>query len=157
AAPMENYLSLHRHSLAQAALIEQPGVALRLLTACLVIGSSNVRAKADPRRAMRAEIAASAEASPAAQAVAAERAAVSELLDIPFEADAIAGGDGDAYALCQTFRRLLMLGDDEVRRILAYLAAETLDCGGAVVEALGTLLAIDPASRWSADAAFLDL
>ncbi|MEM9146197.1 MAG: hypothetical protein AAGC57_08355 [Pseudomonadota bacterium] len=51
----------------------------------------------------------------------------------------------------------MTLDDETVLRILAFVTAETLACGSAMVEALGVRLGTDMAKHWSPDETFLDL
>lgn len=154
---MQNYLQLHRHAVVRAALLTQPGTALRLLVAHAVAASGHWQVKAEPQQARAKDIAASLAASPAQQAFAAEKASVLTLLALPEDDDAVAWTNGDDYRTSLVFARLLALSDDEVLRVAAYVMAETLAAGSAVVEALGVHLKLDPRGQWQPDEAFFDL
>jgi ParB family transcriptional regulator, chromosome partitioning protein len=79
------------------------------------------------------------------------------LLRQPDEDGAVAGGNGDAFALASVFARLLTLPDEDVLRVLSLVMAETLEAGSAVIEALGNHLGVDMAACWQADDAFFEL
>ncbi|MEM8597604.1 MAG: hypothetical protein AAGF76_14200 [Pseudomonadota bacterium] len=55
------------------------------------------------------------------------------------------------------FAKLTTFDDDTVMRILAFVTAETLASGSAMVEALGVRLGTDMARHWSPDECFFDL
>jgi len=154
---MQNYLELHRHAVVRTALLAQPGTALRLMVAHAVAASGHWQVKAEPQQTRGKEIAASLAASPAQQAFAAEKAAVLTLLALPEDCDAVAWTNGDAYRTTLVFARLLTLADDEVFRVAAFVMAETLASGSAVVEALGVRLKLEPRGQWQPDATFFDL
>jgi ParB family chromosome partitioning protein len=154
---MQNYLELHRHAVVRAALLAQPTTALRLMVAHAAAASGHWQVKAEPQQARGNDIAASVAASSAQQAFAAEKAAVLALLDLPEDHDAVTFANGDAYRTALVFARLLALSDDEVLRVAAYVMAETLAAGSAVVEALGVHLKVEPRGEWQPDATFFDL
>lgn len=154
---MQNYLELHRQAVVRLALLANPGTALRLIVAHAVAASGHWQVKGDPQQARSEEIAKSIAASPAQQAFTAEKTAVLNLLALPEDGDAIAWTNGDAYRTSLVFARLLALADDEVLRVAAYVMAETLAAGSAVVEALGVHLKLEPRGHWQPDEAFFDL
>jgi ParB family transcriptional regulator, chromosome partitioning protein len=55
------------------------------------------------------------------------------------------------------FTRLLKLTDEDVRRVLALVMAETLEAGTCLVEAVGGYLKSDPRESWQPDDTFFDL
>lgn len=65
--------------------------------------------------------------------------------------------NGDGTRTAAVFARLLRLTDKQVSRVAAFVMAETLAAGSAVVEALGVHLKADPAKDWTPDDAFFDL
>jgi ParB family chromosome partitioning protein len=153
---LENYLALHRHAVVRLALIAHPGVALRLMVAHAVAASGHWQVKADPQQARTEAIAASLTASPAQAAFAQERVAVIGLLDLPQDG-AVAVSNGDDYRTAAVFARLLTLPDEAVERVAAFVMAETMAAGSAVVEAAGIHLSVDAAAHWTPDATFFDL
>ena len=113
--------------------------------------------KAEPRQAKSPDIAASLAASAAEAAFAARRAEILALLKIADEDEMTAFGRGDAWRTCMIFARLLRLSDEDVRRVLALVMAETLEAGTCLVEAVGTCRKVDPGQFWQPDDAFFDL
>jgi ParB family chromosome partitioning protein len=154
---MQNYLELHRHAVVRAALLAQPGAAFRLMVAHAVAASGHWQVKAEPQQTRGKDIAASIVASPAQQTFATEKAAVLTLLALSEDDDAVAWTNGDAYRTALVFARLLALSDDDVLRVAAYVMAETLASGSAVVEALGVHFKVAPRGHWQPDETFFDL
>jgi ParB family transcriptional regulator, chromosome partitioning protein len=153
---LQNYLELHRHAVVRLALVAHPGTAFRLMVAHAIAASGHWRVAAEPQTAKSEAIAASLKQSAAQQAFDQERAAVTELLALP-EDETVSRYNGDGYRTAAVFARLLTLTDKQVSRIAAFVMAETLAAGSAVVEALGVHLKADPAQHWTPDDAFFDL
>ena len=153
---LENYLALHRHAAVRLALIAHPGVALRLMVAHAVAASGHWQVRAEPQQARTEAIAASLTASPAQARFAQEREAVIGLLDLPQDG-AVAFSNGDDTRTAAVFARLLTLPDEAVGRVAAFVMAETVAAGSAVVEAAGLHLKVDAAPHWTPDATFFDL
>jgi ParB family chromosome partitioning protein len=80
-------------------------------------------------------------------------AALFEALGV--KADASRNGDG--YRLCELFAALLAMADEEVMEVLAFVMADTLEPGGAVVEAALHVCETDLAAYWKPEPAFFDL
>lgn len=154
---MQNYLDLHRHAVVRAALIDHPGVALRLMVAHAVASSGHWQVKPEPQAARSDTIAASVASAPAQQVFAEARAEALKLLDRPNDQARIAEAGYDTYDTARTFARLLALPDDDVLRIAACVMAESLEAGSAVVEAVGNHLAVDASALWRPDDTFFDL
>jgi ParB family chromosome partitioning protein len=153
--PMADYIGLHRHAVAQASLIRNPSIALRLMAAHSLCGSSlwNVRLHS-PGAAKEATLA-SVESGPAAAELGAAREGVETL----FEAlgAPVPRRSGDAYHLSETFAALLAMSDAEVMQVMALAMAETLEYGGPVVEAVLHACDTNTAEFWKPDEAFFDL
>lgn len=154
---LENYVGLHRHAMVRAELIGRCDIALRLIVAHILTGTTLWTVSADPVRAQSEATAASVKASSAAKAFETERSAVCDLLGFPFDAEPLARGYGSAKDLVGYFKALMELDDAAVLRILTFLMAETLEAGHAAVELAASELAIDPAKWWQPDDAFFDL
>ncbi|WP_245501837.1 ParB/RepB/Spo0J family partition protein, partial [Mesorhizobium sp. M2A.F.Ca.ET.039.01.1.1] len=133
--PMQNYVDLHRHAAVRLGLLDHRDVALRLMAAHAIVGSSLWQVRPDPQRAANETVAASIAACKAEAAFAEKRSEVLTLLGAIDEDGPVAGGNGDDFALASVFSRLLTLSDDDVMRVLALVMAETLAAGSAVVEA----------------------
>lgn len=156
-APLENYIDLHRLAAARAMMLRHQGIALRLLAAHLIVGAPNVRAAPEPMRARKEEIAASVAASRGMRDFGKERAEIAKLLGLDDDALTISGGDSDGWCLAETFARLMMLSDEDIARILAFLMAEALAVGHEGVDCLAAVMRIDIADWMTPDDAFFDL
>ena len=154
---LQCYVDLHRHAGVRLALLDHPRAALRLMVAHVIGGSGLWHVKAEPRQAKSREIAASLAASAAEAAFAARRAEILALLEIADEDQMTAFGRSDVYRTCMIFARLLKLSDEDVRRVLALVMAETLEAGTCIMEAVGVHLQVDLSTFWRPDDTFFDL
>jgi ParB family chromosome partitioning protein len=57
----------------------------------------------------------------------------------------------------EVFTKLIALDDKTVLEILTFVVAETLPCGSAMVEALGSMFNVDMAGSWTPDETFFTL
>jgi ParB family chromosome partitioning protein len=154
----QSYVALHRHAIVRTALLKKPGVAFRLAVAHIIAGSPLWSVKPDSQEPKTEEIAESIRTSPAQAAFEAERAEVLGLLDLePSYRGTVVRSGAESYVGAQVFARLLALSDKEVRRVLAFVMAETLAVGCAFVEAAGAATSPDASGSWQADETFLDL
>ncbi len=153
--PMADYIGLHRHAVAQASLIRNPAIAMRLMAAHALCGSSLWNVRQHSPGAVKEATLASIEGGSATVELVAARDRVEAL----FEAlgPPVARRSGDAYHLCETFAALLAMSDAEVMRVMALAMAETLESGGPAVEAVLNACCTDPAGFWKPDEAFFDL
>ncbi len=154
---LQNYLDLHRHAAVRARLLDEPGIALRLMVAHAISGSGRWQVRADPQTAKNEAIAKSVEASSAETTFRARRTEIAVLLGLSDDRAQIVRGNGDSYQTVTIFARLLALSDEDVSRILALVMAETLEAGSAVIEAVGIHLRLDLRGQWQADDTFLEL
>jgi len=158
---MQNYLDLHRHAAVRLDLLNDPALALRVVAAQIIAGSTLWTVYAEPQKANSEAIDESLAASTAEAAFAAEREAVRQLLGIEQEdSDTLVYRQhdyGQSHDLLTIFAKLAGLDDDCVRRILTFVIAETLPSGSALVEALGILRSTDMATHWTPDDTFFDL
>jgi ParB family transcriptional regulator, chromosome partitioning protein len=154
---LQCYVDLHRHAGVRLALLDHPGAALRLMVAHVIGGSGLWSVKAEPRQAKSHEIATSLAASAAEADFKTRRAEILGLLEIADEDQMSAFGRSDPYRTCTIFARLLKLSDEDVRRVLALVMAETLEAGSCLVEALGVHLKVDLSQSWRPDDTFFDL
>ena len=154
---IQNYVDLHRHAAVRSAVAASPAVALRLMVAHAIAGSSLWRVSVEPQRAANDAIAESIENSSSEAACDERRRAVLALLGFDPDTPTVTGGyDGD-HGIAGLFVHLLGLTDDAVQDVLAIVMAETLEAGNALIEALGIHLGIDMRRAWQADDALLDL
>ncbi|MGE3476043.1 MAG: ParB/RepB/Spo0J family partition protein [Rhodospirillaceae bacterium] len=151
---LQTYIDFHRHAAVRAALLDKPGVALRLLAAHALCGSRLWKVSPEPQRSGREDIDASVQNSPAHAAFITARQEMLSLLELP-EGAGLAGTQGDSAPAI--FARLLSLGDKDVRRLLTVVMAESLEAGSAMVEAAGMTLGVDLQQSWLADETFFAL
>jgi ParB family chromosome partitioning protein len=151
---LQTYIDLHRHAAVRAAVLDRPGVALRLLAAHAMCGSRLWKVVPEPQRSGRAETDKSVQDSPA-QAVFLERKTEAlALLELPPGAALTSCHAEDSAVI---FARLLALSDADVRRVLTVIMADSLEAGGALVEAVGVHLGVNMAKYWTPDETFFDL
>ncbi|MDC7810133.1 ParB/RepB/Spo0J family partition protein [Sphingomonas koreensis] len=153
----QTYLDLHRFAAVRAALTGHPGVALRLMVAHLVAGSSlwSVR-----RQALVCRDAATQESVETCRGEAVfdeRRRAVLALLGMDPERETVTGSSADDRRLVGIFLRLLDLPDAALGDVVVVAMGETLAAGDAAVEAVGLTLGLDMADWWQPDEAFFDL
>ena len=158
----QTYLDLHRHAAVRTELLKQPQLALRLMVAHALCGSSLWNVKSAPQNSGRNEaIDKSIEGAKAQKAFVKERLAVCKLLGIK-------GGKQNLCNRCTwegekpldfqaTFAKLCDLTDKQVMRILSYTMAETLASGTELIDDLGTTIGVDMGGWWTPDNAFYDL
>ncbi|MCR9196826.1 MAG: ParB/RepB/Spo0J family partition protein, partial [Hyphomonas sp.] len=154
--PMADYIGLHRHGAARASLLKQPAIALRLMVAHAMTGSALWDVRPHEARSGKEDTLASVEGSKASQEMKAAREQVSDLFSA-LNVNGSARRNGDAYRLCEVFAALLAMSDDEVMQVLAFTMADTLEAGGAIVEAVAHVCETDMASYWKPEPAFFDL
>jgi len=152
--PMADYIGLHRHAIAQASLTRSPAIALRLMAAHALCGSSLWNVRQHSSGGVKETTVASVDGGSAAAELGAAREGVETL----FEAlgALVARRSGDAYHLCETFAALLAMSDAEVMQVMALAMAETLESGGPVVEAALHACGTDTAEFWKPDEVFFD-
>ncbi|WFP65638.1 MULTISPECIES: ParB/RepB/Spo0J family partition protein [unclassified Mesorhizobium] len=155
--PMQNYVDLHRHAAVRTALLDHPSIALRLMVAHTITGSSLWQVRPEPQRAANESVAASIASCKAEAAFAEKRREVLALLGTIDEEGPVAGGNGDDFALASVFARLLVLSDEDVFSVLTLVMAETLAVGSAIIEALGNHLDVDMRDHCQPDNAFFEL
>ena len=153
--PLAEYVGLHRHGTAAASLLTAPSIALRLMVAHAITGSSlwNVRPHVCGARKNETH------ESVAGSIARAEIDTASEQVDALFSALGAMRprANGDAHSLCEAFSALLAMSDEEVMQVLALTMAETLEVGGPVVEAVLHVCGTDLGRYWSPDDAFFEL
>lgn len=156
-AALGNYIDLHRHAAARASLLSEPGIALRMMVAHAIIGSSLWRVDVEKQRAASDAIAESVEGSASEAAFDKARRAVLDLLGFDPETPTVVGGyDGD-HGIAGLFVRLAALSDKQVMGILPIVMGETLAAGSAEVELLGQLTGTDMRACWQDTTVLPDL
>lgn len=156
----QNYIDLHRHAAARAALTRHPKVALRLMVAHAVIGSSLWNLRHDCQRASNDAVRESFETCKGEPDFDAKRRAVLELLGFDPERKTIVAqfdtGRGDESGLVALFLRLLELPERAVMDVLMIVMGETLAVGSAAVEVVGVEIGVDMTRYWQPDDAFFE-
>lgn len=152
---LQNYLDLHRHAAVRAKLTEHPKIALRLMLAHAITGSALWSVRPEPQRTDKAATAESVETSLSETLFDEKRRDVLRLLG--FEPEAINVVGNSIVSMTGVLDRLLPLSDEEVLAILSVVMGETLQAGGAEVEAIGVYLDLEMSSVWQADNAFFEL
>ena len=154
--PMQNYLGLHRHSAVRTELLQQQGIALRLMLAQVIAG-----AHADGQYALKEATTESLNANKAEAPFLAERSEVRALLGLGGEPTQTLLRTRDEWDRgldpYTVFAKLLGLSDETVMRVLTFVTAEILPSNDRFVEILGVLLQVDMKSYWSPDETFFDL
>jgi ParB family chromosome partitioning protein len=153
----ETYIDLHRHAAVRATLTNHPQVALRLMLAHTIIGSSLWTVRREPQATRDDGTAESVENCLGEARFDERRRAVLALLRFDPDKPAVTGGNGDDRELVALFQRLLDLPDPAILDIVVIVMGETLASGSAAVEAVGLTLSVDMADYWHADPAFFDL
>lgn len=156
-AAMQDYIALHRHAAVRAALIGHSGVALRLMVAHAVAGSSLWTIRVDPQSARNDEVRESIENAPAEALFDQHRRAVLAVLGFDPDTPTVTHGDAGMHGATGVFLRLMDLPDIAVMDVLTIVVGETLDAGSPVMDALATELKVDMAPVWQADDAFFSL
>ncbi|CAN5135462.1 ParB/RepB/Spo0J family partition protein [soil metagenome] len=153
---MKTYVDLHRHAAVRAELTAHTGVALRLMLAHVIAGSSLWTVRTEPQLTRNDDVRDSLDNAPAEANFDQRRRAVLAVLGFDDDAPTVTSGNGDD-TLVALFHRLTDLPDALVVEIIAIVMGETLASGSEAVEAVGLHLGVDMARYWRADAAFLDL
>ncbi|MGY2736601.1 ParB/RepB/Spo0J family partition protein [Sphingomonas sp. UYP23] len=157
---MQTYIDLHRHAAVRAAMTGHPGIALRLMVAHAIAGSSLWTLRVQSQTARDDATQESVETGLAETYFDERRRAVLAVLGFDEDAPTVTGGargyrlDDGAVAI---FARLLDLPDPVVMEVLTIVMGETLASGSAAVEAVGAEIGVDMAKVWTADTAFFDL
>ncbi len=153
-----NYIDLHRHALARIAVLEAaPGVVLRLALAQIIAGSALWTVNADPQTSASEAIAKSVQSVPADIAFADKRKAMLTLLGAPAHHRTLVRHFGTAKESVEVFAVLLALPDERLWELFAFVLAESLEAGSALVDAVGIHQGLDPNGKWAPDDAFFDL
>jgi ParB family chromosome partitioning protein len=156
-APMQNYIDLHRHAVVRSKVADKPMLALRLVLAHAIAGSTLWNVRVEPQRGLTDAITESVETCPSEAAFDVQRRAVLASLGFDAEAPTVTRGYEGEGRICGLFLRLLDLSDEAVLEALAIVMAETLEAGTSLIETLGRHLAVDITDAYAVDGALLDL
>ena len=155
----QNYVDLHRHAAVRADLLGQSGLALRLIAAHMIAGSSLWAVEREPQKTAKPEIPESLEASTAQQAFGTEREAVAALLGID---TAQILPERSAWHvnrpnMGKMLVHLMSLSDEDVLRVLTFLMADSLLIHSSVIDDLGQSLETKIANHWQPEDTFFTL
>ncbi|MDH2134786.1 ParB/RepB/Spo0J family partition protein [Sphingobium yanoikuyae] len=158
-APLDNYVTLHRYAAVSARLAEAPGVALRLMVAHTIAGSTLWSIDTQTRRGKSDAITESVENSLGESSIDIYRREALAMLELNEDEGSVAGGKYGGFSrdLGGLFLKLLTLDDEGVMTILAVVMAETLQAGTPIIELLGQYLEVDMTLSWEPDMALVDL
>ena len=158
---MQNYLGLHKHAAVRCELLAQPGIALRLAVAHLIIGSPLWRVEPEEGRADKKDIGESVASSKAARSFAEATKAARHGIGSEQDDDASFLIVRHAYPssedLADLFQRLLAMDDQAVMGLLTHAMAESLAAHHPLVDLLGAMFATDMREWWTPDQVFFDL
>lgn len=155
--PIQNYVDLHRHAVVRSKVAAKPMLALRLVLAHAIAGSTLWNIRIEPQRALTDAIAESVETCPSEAVFDVQRRAVLASLGFDAEAPTVTHGYDGTHGISGLFLRLLTLPDEAVIEALAIVMAETLEAGSQLIEVLGRHLQIDMADAYAVDDTLLDL
>ena len=155
-APLASYIDLHRHAAVRAKVATAPAIALRLMVAHAIAGSSLWRVDVAAQRGATDAITESVENCASEAAFDKDRRIALDLLGLEPDMPTVTGHAYDRD-LIPLYLRLLDLDDATVLGILAIVMGETLEAGSALIELLGVQLDVDMAACWQADDSMLDL
>jgi len=150
---VQAYIDLHRHAAVRAKLVDDAGLALRVMVAHVIAGSPLWNVRVEPQRAPSDAVAESVETCASEAAFDAKRRKVLDLLGLDRDCPTVTDSKSDVSAL---LLRLIALDDGDVLAVLAVVMGETLDVGTGLIELLGTHLKLDMTDVWQADDALLD-
>jgi ParB family chromosome partitioning protein len=155
--PLASYIDLHRHAAVRAALADRPSLALRVVVAHAICGSSLWTVRVEPQRGASDAITESVESSAAEAAFDTRRRAVLEMLGFDPEAETVTHRYDGEHGMAGLVAQLLRMADGDVLAILAIVMGETLEAGTPLIELLGRELAVDMAQVFVPDDTLLDL
>lgn len=154
--PLAEYVLLHRHGVAQASLLKRPAIALRLMIAHAMTGSSQWDVRAHQCRTRKPETRESIETSKASLELNTAEKTVEALFQNKGTSGAVRRHSG-SLSLVEVFTALLQMSDEDVLDVVAYVMSETLEAGGSTVEAVLHVCEADPSAYWQPDEAFWNL
>lgn len=155
----QNYVDLHRHAAVRGDLLSHSAIALRLMVAQMIAGSSLWNVQADPQTTAKPEIAESLEGNTGQLRIAMERAEISMLLRLEPRDSILENRSSYAPTPCITevFATLQTLSDADVTRIQTFLMAESLSMNSRLLDTLAQIMETNMADHWTPDITFLEL
>lgn len=155
----QNYVDLHRHAAVRSDLLHHSGIALRLMAAHIIAGSSLWRVEADPQKAAKPEIEDSLERNLGHARMEAERTAIAAMLGMDKDTSLLDTSKVWSPRPCITevFSTLLTLSDADVARILTFLMADSLSVQSPLIDTLGEVISTDMRQLWKPEPLFFEL
>jgi ParB family chromosome partitioning protein len=157
AAPLQNYIDLHRHTVVRAKLTSKPMLALRVLLAHVIVGSNLVNFRVESQRATTDAIAESVETNPSEAVFDLYRRDILNRLGFDRETPTVVRGYDGERGVSGLLVQLLGCPDETILDALVIVMGEALEAGTPLIELLGRHLQIDMADSFEADSALLDL
>jgi ParB family chromosome partitioning protein len=154
---MQAYIDLHRHAAVRAAMVNHPGVALRLMVAHAIAGSPLWTIRVEPQSCRTDAIRESIETAHGETLFDRHRRDVIALLGFDPETPTVRQSHDSPETLLDLFLRMMALDDADVLRIATIIMGETLAAGSPAVDAVGIALGVDMADWWQAESAFFSL
>ncbi|WP_299283312.1 ParB/RepB/Spo0J family partition protein [uncultured Tateyamaria sp.] len=155
----QNYVDLHRHAAVRSDLLSQSGIALRLIAAHMIAGSSLWQVESDPQKTAKPEIEDSLARNVGHRRMVAQRADIKALLGM--DDDTALMDTANAWSprpcITEVFATLQSLSDDAVTRILTFLMADGLSVHSPLIDKLGEAMEADMRNHWSPEPLFFDL
>lgn len=153
---LAGYVDLHRHAAVRHQLAVQSGVALRVMVAHAICGSRLWKVEVQCQRSRNDSVTESVEACVAEAQFDERRRAVLAVLGFDAEKATVASDRYCGPEIAPLVSRLLELPDAVVLEVLGVVMAETLAIGTDLIESLASVLKVDMADYWEADAAFYE-
>lgn len=156
-AALNDYIDLHRHAAVRAALVHQPGVALRMAVAHMIHGSPLWSLRIEPQRSASDAVTESVESGAFEGAFDGQRRTMLALLGFDAEAPTLTHGYMGDGGIAGLFNHLAGMSDTDMLAVLAVIMGETLDARSEAVDLLGVHLGINMRDAWEPDMVLLDL
>ena len=128
-------------------LLDHSSIALRLIAAHMIAGSSLWQVQADPQKAAKPEIEDSLERNTGHRRIETERAAIIDMLAMGDDTNLLDTANAWSPRACI----------DEVTRILTFLIADSLSAHSPLIDTLGEAIDSDMRTHWIPEPLFFDL
>ena len=153
----QNYVALHRHNAVRVSLFSHANMALRLMVAHTICGSSHWLISPAPQRADKEETKFSIQDSVAQKAFTIEFEEICILMNWLSEDGLPMKPEKYKLEIIEVLQTLQTLSDKDVMRVLTFVMAETLASATPLVEWLGNEFNINMQDYWQPEGVFFDL
>jgi ParB family chromosome partitioning protein len=155
----QNYVDLHRHAAVRGDLLDHSAIALRLMVAHMIAGSSLWNVQADPQTTAKPETAESLEGNTGQLRMATERIEIATLLRLEPRESVLENRSSYASTpfITEVFATLQALLDADVTRIQTFLMAESLSMNSPLLDTLAQTMETNMADHWTPDITFFEL